>query len=127
MSFVKPVTVQVKAVAGVGVQDLVASSTAVIVYPVMAEPPSSVAATQVTVAEASPATAVGAAGLPGSVTVAGVAALDGSEATEGPTTLLATKVKVYGVPLVKPVTVQVSAVAGEGVHVLVGSSTVVTV
>ena len=93
----------------------------------MSEPPSSVAATHVTVADASPATAVGAAGLPGSVTVAGVAEFDGSEATESPTTLRATKVKVYAVPLVKPVTVQVSAVAGVGVHVLVASSTAVTV
>ena len=41
-------------------------------------------------------------------TVLGVTAADGAEAALGPAPLLATTVKVYGVPLVKPVTVQLN-------------------
>ena len=51
-----------------------------------------------------PAAAVGAAGVPGAV--AGVAELEASEGAEGPTSLLATTVKVYAVPFVKPETLQ---------------------
>ena len=60
-------------------------------------------ADHVTVAAPSPATAVGAAGVPG--TVAGVTALDPGEAAPVPTALVAETVKVYAVPLVKPDTV----------------------
>lgn len=51
-----------------------------------------------------PETAVGAFG-----TVAGVTEFDGSEGIEFPSTLVATTVKVYAVPFVRPVTVQVVA------------------
>ena len=57
----------------------------------------------------------------------GVTAADGSESTESPMAFVATKVKVYAVPLVKPVTVQVNAVAGVCVQDLVASSTAVMV
>jgi hypothetical protein len=57
----------------------------------------------------------------------GVTAFDAFDAVESPITLEATKVKVYGVSLVSPATVQVKPVAGVGVQVLVASSTAVTV
>jgi hypothetical protein len=41
--------------------------------------------------------------------LAGVTAFDADEASESPTALVAFTVKVYDVPLVKPLTVQVSA------------------
>jgi hypothetical protein len=52
---------------------------------------------------------------------------DAFDAVESPIALEATKVKVYGVSLVSPATVQVKPVAGVGVQVLVASSTAVTV
>ena len=61
-------------------------------------------AVKLTVAWASPATAVTLVGAPG--TVAGVTGgLEASDAVEFPSALVATTVKVYGVPFVKPVTV----------------------
>jgi hypothetical protein len=50
-----------------------------------------------------PATAVTLVGAPG--IVAGVTAAEADEATELPTAFVATTVKVYAVPFVKPVTV----------------------
>ena len=60
-------------------------------------------ADHVTAAAPTPATAVGAAGAPG--TVAGVTALDAAEAGPVPTALVAATVKVYAVPFVNPDTV----------------------
>jgi hypothetical protein len=54
----------------------------------------------------------------------GVTAADGSDAGPVPFALVAVTVKVYGVPFVRPVTVQVKAPVV--VQVLVGSSTAVT-
>ena len=65
--------------------------------------PPSAGADQLTVADPSPATAVGAAGAPG--TPAGVTALDPGEAGPVPTALVADTVKVYAVPLINPDTV----------------------
>jgi hypothetical protein len=78
------------------------------------------------VASALPAEAAGADGLPGAVGASGVTALEGAEAEELPMALVATTVNVYAVSLVKPVTVQVNAVAGVGVQDLVASSTALT-
>jgi hypothetical protein len=65
-------------------------------------------AVHATVAEVVDATvAVGADGVDGGP--AGVTALDGDDARLVPTTLVAVTVKVYEVPLVRPVTVQVRA------------------
>jgi hypothetical protein len=56
-------------------------------------------------AEAFPAVAITAVGAPGTVFgTAGVTAVDATEATELPTALVATTLKVYAVPFVKPVT-----------------------
>ena len=63
-------------------------------------------ADHVTVADPFPATAVGAAGAFGAVGGAvGVTALDGAEAGPVPTALVAATVKVYAVPLLKPLIV----------------------
>jgi hypothetical protein len=78
------------------------------------------------VASALPAEAAGADGLPGAVGAFGVTALEGAEADEVPMALVATTVNVYAVSLVNPATVQVNAVAGVGVQVLVASSTALT-
>jgi hypothetical protein len=67
--------------------------------------PPSVGAVHVTVALALPATAVGFAGLTG--TLSGVTGVDGSEAVLVPTLFLAFTVNVYGVPFFNPVTVHV--------------------
>ena len=67
-------------------------------------------ADQLTVAAPSPATVVGAAGAPGAVAGAvGVTALDAAEDGPVPTALVAATVKVYAVPLLKPLTVVVVA------------------
>ena len=58
----------------------------------------------VTVACLSPASAVGAGGVPGAARN-GVTELDAADADEVPCVLVAVAVKVYGVPLVRPVTV----------------------
>ena len=69
----------------------------------MAEPPLLAGALNVTVACALPAVAVPIVGAPG--TVAGVTLLEAADAAPVPTPLVAVTVKVYAVPLVKPVTV----------------------
>ena len=67
----------------------------------MVEPPVTVAAPIVTVAEvADAADALTVAGAPG--TVAGVTGAECGEAAEDPSALLATTEYVYGVPLVSP-------------------------
>src|SRR5207253_4443256 len=72
----------------------------------MALPPSLAGAVQETDAEALPAVAVTAVGAPGTVAGAtGVTLLEASEGALLPTALLATTVKVYAVPLVRPVSV----------------------
>jgi hypothetical protein len=60
-------------------------------------------AVKLTVAWVLPATAVTFVGASG--TVAGVTAFEATDAEELPTTFVATTVKVYSVPFVKPVTV----------------------
>ena len=72
----------------------------------IALPPLAAGAVQETRAEALPAVAVTPVGAPG--TVAGVTGADGSEAAPVPTPLVAVTVKVYEVPLVRPLTVQES-------------------
>ena len=56
-----------------------------------------------TVAEPSPATAVGAGGVPGTAT--GLTELDAPEEPDVPAALVAVAENVYGVPVVRPVTV----------------------
>jgi len=67
--------------------------------------PSSAGAVQETAAENGPATAVTPVGASG--TLVGVTLVDGSEAGPVPSALVAVTVKVTGVPLVSPLTVQV--------------------
>jgi hypothetical protein len=74
----------------------------VTVYPVITLPPLDEGTVKLTVACAFPAVAVTLVGALG--TVAGVTTLDTDDAEEFPTTLVATIVKVYGVPFIKPVT-----------------------
>jgi len=78
----------------------------VTVNPVSGAPPVLPGAVHDTVAEVSEvvATALTPVGAPGAV--AGVAAADAVEAAPVPTPLVAVTVNVYGVPLVRPVTVQ---------------------
>ena len=73
---------------------------AVTVYEVMALPPVP-GAVKVTEACALPAVAVPMVGAPG--TVAGVTLLDAADAAPVPTLFVAVTVKVYAVPLVRPV------------------------
>ena len=75
----------------------------VTVYEVMAFPPSEIGAEKETEASALPAVAVPIVGAPG--TVAGVTELEAEEALPVPTMFVAVTVNVYGVPLVRPVTV----------------------
>src|SRR6478736_5022407 len=80
---------------------------AVIVYDVMGEPLTT-GTFHDTWADLSPRTAttpVGAVGMP-----AGVTAADGAEGCEVPIALVALTVKVYEMPLIRPVTVPVVAV-----------------
>jgi hypothetical protein len=70
---------------------------------VIAEPPFETGAVNETVASVLPATADGEVGAPG--TVRGVTAEEAEEAAPSPAALVATTVKVYDVPLVRPVTV----------------------
>src|SRR5947209_20508256 len=74
----------------------------------MAEPPLDAGAVNVTVACALPAIAVTPVGAPG--TVIGVTAFDGADGGPVPTALVAVTVKVYDVPLLRPVTRCVVAV-----------------
>jgi hypothetical protein len=73
----------------------------------MALPPVSVGAVHDTEAKPLPAVAVAPVGAAGAV--AGVTDEDGSEGELLPLVLAAMTVKVYGVPLVRPLTVQVVA------------------
>ena len=74
----------------------------VTVYPVTGEPPLFAGAVHETVAEELFAVALTLVGAPG--TVDGVAAFDAADAVPVPMTLVATTVKAYEEPLVKPVT-----------------------
>ena len=67
-------------------------------------PPSLAGAVQDTVAEALPAVADTPVGAPGTP-AAGVTAVEAAEAAPAPLALVAVTVKVYGVPLVRPLTV----------------------
>ena len=73
----------------------------VAVYEVIGEPPLEAGGAKKTVACAFPAVAATDGGAPG--TVAGVTLLEGADAGPVPTVLVAVTVKVYAVPLVKPV------------------------
>lgn len=75
----------------------------VTVYKVIALPPLLAGATNATLAEVFPAAATTAVGASGTVT--GVTAVEAVEAAELPTAFVATTVKVYDIPFVKPVTV----------------------
>lgn len=68
----------------------------------MGEPPSEVGGVKLMDALCTPATAVTFVQGPGNVS--GVTALDGTDAGELPALFVATTVKVYSVPLVKPFT-----------------------
>ena len=74
----------------------------VTVYPVIALPPLLAGAVNATVACVLPAVAVTAVGAPG--TVMGVTLFEGAEGALEPAAFVATTVKVYAVPLVRPVT-----------------------
>ncbi len=104
--FTKPDTNTDVAPAPAGVDACAVEPTnGVTTYPVIGLPPLA-GATQLTVADPSPATAVGAAGASGAV--GGAVGTTGLEATDGgpsPTALLAVTVNVYAVPLLSPVTV----------------------
>ena len=73
----------------------------------IADPPSDPGALQETVAWASPAVAATEVGAPGAV--AGVTAAEADEAAEVPAELVAVTVKVWPVPLARPVIVHVVA------------------
>jgi len=85
----------------------VAALTTRTLYPVIAEPPSATGAVHDTAAWAFPGVAVTAIGAPG--TVLGVVAALASDSGEVPIALVAVTVKVYAVPLVRPVIVAVLA------------------
>ena len=77
----------------------------------MAEPPLLAGATKVTVAWVFPATAAAAVGAPGTVdTAVGVTLFDLTDATLLPFAFVALTVKVYAVPLVRPVITWLSPV-----------------
>src|SRR5688572_9238134 len=75
----------------------------VAVYAVIAAPPLEAGAVKATVACALPPVAVPMVGAPG--TVAGVTLLDAADAAPVPIAFVAVTVKVYAVPLARPVTV----------------------
>ena len=79
----------------------------VTLYPVIADPPSDVGALHVRITWVSPGVVITFVGAPG--TVRGVMAEDGEDAGDSPAIFIAATVKVYAVPLVSPVKVQVSA------------------
>ena len=99
---VRPVTVQLVAVVQVLVPPVGLEVTA---YPVMALPPLLTGAVQDTTACPLPGAAVTSVGAPG--VVLGVTAVLGLDAALVPAMFVAVTVKVYAVPLVRPVTVQV--------------------
>ena len=70
----------------------------------MGDPPLPTGAPKLTVALLFPAVAVPMAGAPG--TVAGMTLLEAADAIPVPTPLVAVTAKVYGVPLVNPLTVR---------------------
>ncbi len=80
----------------------------VIVYPVIELPPWSAGACQVTLAAPSPGVPTTSVGRSGS-RPEGVTEFEGSEAGPSPTEFVAMTVKVYGMPLVRPVTTQLVA------------------
>jgi hypothetical protein len=104
----------------------VVRSEAVTVYPVMADPPSVTGAIQVTIAWWLPAVAEGLVGEPGRV--AGVTAGEGADGGPSPIALVADTVKVYAVPLIRPVSVctvpgAVKATVGWAVPPMIGVTT----
>ena len=103
--FVKPVKLQ--EVAGAFTVHVKFPGDDVTVYRKTAEPPLLAGARKETDADASPIAAVTPVGAFG--TVDGVSADDGSDAAEVPMPFVATTLKVYAVPFVKPVTVHASA------------------
>ena len=78
-------------------------------YPEIAEPPLEDGAAQETLTCALPETPETPVGAPG--TAAGITAAEATEATLLPTEFVAMTMKVYEVPLVRPVTVHVNAPA----------------
>ena len=76
----------------------------VTVYDVIGEPPLEAGGVNVTVACPTPAVAVPIVGGPG--TAAGVTLFEGADAGPVPTAFAAVTVKVYGVPLVRPLTMR---------------------
>ena len=80
------------------------SPSAYTTYPVIADPPVSVGATQVTTALESPAVTATLPGAPGTVT--GTTATDFDEAGPVPTAFAALTTNVYEVPFVRRLTVQ---------------------
>jgi hypothetical protein len=82
------------------------------VYVLIVDPPLEAGAAQLTVAAALPAVTALITGAPGTVTAAGITALEGAEAGPVPTAFVAETMKVYDVPLINSVTVVVVAVPG---------------
>ena len=98
------------AVAAPVVVAVLPPGAAVILYPVISEPPLLAGAVHLAVAEALPGTAVTLVGAPGAVTGAlGVVAALATDAGEVPAALVEVTVNVYAVPLVSPVIVAVIA------------------
>jgi hypothetical protein len=95
---VRPVTVH--EVAGLVTVQVKLPGVDVTVYEAGAPP---TPAATVTVDEPSPATAVGAGGVPGTAT--GLTELDAADPLDVPAALVAVAENVYGVPVVRPVTV----------------------
>src|SRR5437899_499118 len=90
----------------------------------MALPPSEAGAVQEMVAWALPAVALTAVGAPGAVAGStGVTAAEAAEAGLVPTALVAVTLKVYAVPLVRPVTLAVVAGAATVAVMGVGGAT----
>ena len=100
MPFVKPVTV----IGDEGPVAVRPPGEEVTVYPVIADPPVFVGAVKLTVALPLLTVALIPVGVPGAV-AAGLTAEDALEAVPVATELVAMTVKVYAVPLVRPVTV----------------------
>ena len=100
MPLVRPVTVIGEDVP----KAVMPSGEEVTVYRVIADPPVFVGAVKLTVALPAPPVALMPVGVPGAV-AAGVTEEEALEVGPVPTALVAVTVKVYAVPLVKPVTV----------------------
>src|SRR5262245_26498379 len=80
----------------------VPASTTTTSYPVTADPPSLSGASQVTLAEPSPAVAVRRVGAPGTVAASGFTVLDGAEYGPGPTPLTARTLNWNDLSLLRP-------------------------